>query len=63
MFYGQIEHDDFEKKKLAEFIEYLKVKQQNKYDQTYFTNAILLLFLYSANYKNEDAFKNMNNHI
>ena len=63
MYYGQIEHDDFEKKKLAEFMEFLKVKAQNNYDQEYFNPQLLLLFLSANGYKNEQAYDSMKKHI
>jgi len=38
----------------------LKVKCQNNYDQNYFNTHLLLLFLVSTRYKNEETYKAMN---
>lgn len=63
LFYGQIEHDDFEKKKLAEFQHFLQTKVNNNYDQTYFTPQKLLLFHAANGYKNEQTYESMKKHL
>lgn len=62
-FHGQIEHDDYEKKKLAEFQEYLKTKIDNKYDQNYYNVHMLVLFLSCHHYKPEETYEAMKKHM
>ena len=51
-YYGQIEHDEYELKKMKEFEEYV-VKHKVEYDREYFNDQKLLLFLQSHQYKPE----------
>ena len=60
LFHGQIEHDDFEKGKLADFQKFLQAKE---YDREYFNPHMLLLFLSGNAYKNEPTFEAMKKHL
>lgn len=55
-FYGQIEHDDFEKKALASFKDFYEKKYKKPFESDYFDDQKLVLFLSSYQYKNEPTF-------
>lgn len=61
-YYGQIEHDEYERKKIGEFYEYV-AKNKIVYDKEFYGDQRLLLFLQSNSYKPKETLEAMGNHL
>lgn len=61
-FYGQIVHDEYERKKLHEFHDYV-AKNKIEYDREFFDEQRLLLFLQGHSYKPKDTLEALAAHL
>lgn len=61
-FYGQVQHNQYEKQKLAEFDEYLAKEKLKLPDNPHFTPQKILLILSGHGYKNDKTYNSIVEH-
>ena len=61
-YFGQAEHDEYERKKIREFQEYV-AKHKIEYNRDFFHDQRLLLFLQANSFKAKETIESMQNHL